>query len=74
MLLDVVLGPVLTVLLLEVEDEGEALLIGEAVQGASQTVHTSCKGEVGIGEGGSNQVGRVRRHITTFVVTKTRLG
>lgn len=39
MFLDAVLGPVFTVLLLELKQEVEAFLIGEAVEGACKAVH-----------------------------------
>lgn len=38
--LDIILGPVVTILFLEVEDEVEALLVREAVQWTSQPIHT----------------------------------
>jgi hypothetical protein len=41
--LDIFFSPVLSKLSLEVEDEAEALLVGESVKGASETVHTGGK-------------------------------
>lgn len=71
-LLDVILGPVLTVLLLEFEDEAQALLVCETVQGASKTVHACGKRKIRVGESRANQVSGVSRHISTFVITKSR--
>lgn len=68
--LNIFLGPVLTELSLKVQDEAKALLVGESVEGASETVHTGSEGKVGVSEGRSNQMGSVSRNITTLVVTK----
>ena len=38
--LDVILGPVLSVLLRETQNEVQALLVGESVQWTGETVHT----------------------------------
>jgi hypothetical protein len=67
--LDVVLGPVLAELFLEGKDEGKAFLVGESVEGTSETVHTSGEGEVGVGEGRADEVGSVSGDIATFVIT-----
>lgn len=67
---DVVLGPAVTVLLLETEDEVEALLVGKTMEGSGQSVHTRREGEVGVGESRSNQVRGMCRDVSTFVITK----
>ena len=67
---NVLSGPSLAVLGLESEQVVEALLVSETVEGTGKTVHTSGEGEVGVGEGGSDQVSGVSRHVTTFVITK----
>jgi hypothetical protein len=71
-LLNVILGPILTVLLLEFKDEAQALLVCETVQRTSETVHTSGKRKIRIGESRADQVSGVSRHITTLVITKSR--
>lgn len=68
-LTDIVLGPGVSVLLDESEDVVEALLVGETVEGSSESVKTSGEGEVGIGESRSDQVGSVGRYVSTFMIT-----
>ena len=52
--------------------EDEDLLVGEAVEGPSQAAHPRTEGEVGVGQGGAHQVGRVGRYVAALVVTESR--
>ena len=69
---DVLSGPAVSVFGLEGEEIVEALLIGEAVKGASQTVHACGEGQVGVREGRANQVSCVRRNVSAFVIAKIK--
>ena len=69
---DVLLGPVVAVLLLESQDEVEALLVGETVQRTSKTIHTGRERQVRVGQSGADQVRRVCRNISTFVITRSK--
>mmetsp|Transcript_26202 Transcript_26202/g.84300 ORF Transcript_26202/g.84300 Transcript_26202/m.84300 type:complete len:345 (+) Transcript_26202:92-1126(+) len=53
---------------LQVQDPAQHLLVGQSVQGASQGVHASSEGEVGVGQRGADQVGGVRGSVATLVV------
>lgn len=66
---DVLLGPFFAELLLEVKDEVEAFLVCKAVERASESIHTSREGKVGIGKRRSDQMSCVRRNVATFVIT-----
>jgi hypothetical protein len=50
-LTDIILGPGLAELILKIEEELEALLVGKTVKGSSKSVHTSREGKVWVGEG-----------------------
>ena len=45
------------------------LLVGQPVEGPGQAAHAGTEGQVGVGEGGANQVGGVGGHVTSLVVT-----
>ena len=45
-------------------------LVSETVEGSSETVQSSSKGEVGVRKGRANQVGSVGRYITSLVVSE----
>mmetsp|Transcript_28966 Transcript_28966/g.38601 ORF Transcript_28966/g.38601 Transcript_28966/m.38601 type:complete len:339 (+) Transcript_28966:583-1599(+) len=68
-LADVFTSPVLAVLLLEVEQVVQALLIGEAMEGAGETVHACREREVGVGESRADEVSGVGRHVATFMIS-----
>lgn len=44
-------------------------LIGQAVQRASETVHGSAEGQIGVRQGAAHQVAGVGADIAAFVVT-----
>ena len=48
---NVSLGPVISELFLELQDEVEALLVSKTVEGTSESVHTSREGEVRVRKG-----------------------
>ena len=69
-LLHLVVGRVQADSLHHLLHEDENLLVGEAVEGPGQAAHSRTEGEVGIGQGRTNQVGGVGRHIPALVVTE----
>ena len=56
------------VLVAELLDPNQNLLIGQAVEGAGQSVHSGGEGQVGVTEGRTNQVSGVGRHVAALVV------
>lgn len=66
--LDVGIGKIVTDNLLHLGEPVEDLLVGETVEGTSETVETSGQREHGGGEGRANQVGGVGRDVTTLVI------
>jgi hypothetical protein len=67
---NVVLSPLVAKAILEVKKELEALLVGKAVQGTSEAVHTSREGQVRVGQGAADEVSSVSAHVATLVITK----
>ncbi len=39
------------------------------MEGTSQSVHPSCEGEIGVGEGATDQVCSMGAHVAAFVVS-----
>eukprot|EP00760_Papus_ankaliazontas_P031622 PhM_4_TR5366/c0_g1_i1/m.29121 len=54
-------------LLHHVEEVGEDLLVGEAVEGAGEAVHGGGQRQVGVGQSGANEDSRVGRDVATLV-------
>lgn len=67
-LLDGLLGDVALQVFLQLEQPLQDLLVGSTVQRTSQTVQTSRERQKWRGQGGTNQVGGVGRHVTTLMV------
>ena len=68
-LLDSLIGSVLTDLGLHLAQPDKDFLVGKTVKGTSETVQGGSKGEEGVGEGGADKFAGVSGNITTFVVT-----
>lgn len=68
-LLDGLIGSVLTDLGLHLAQPDKDFLVGKTVKGTSETVQGGSKGEEGVGEGGADKFAGVSGNITTFVVT-----
>lgn len=65
---DSLLADVVSELLLKIQQPSQAFLVGKTVERSGETVETGGVGEVGVGEGGADQVGGVGGDVTTFVV------
>ena len=66
--LDGSVGSILTDLGLHAADPKEDLLVGESVEGTSESVHGSGVGEERVGEGGSDKVTSVGGNVTSLVI------
>lgn len=55
-------------LLLDIQEPGQTLLVGQAVQGPRQAAEPRSPGVVRIAQGRAHQVGRVRRDVATFMI------
>lgn len=69
-LLDSLVGGLLTDLGLHLLQPDEDLLVGETVEGSSETVEGSGVGEEGVGEGRADQLASVGRDVATFMITE----
>jgi hypothetical protein len=67
-LLDGLVAEVVANGLLHLLEPDEDLLVGQSVQGTSETVQTSSQGEIGGAESRADQVGRVGADVATLVV------
>jgi hypothetical protein len=68
-LLDLLRGRVVADLLLHAEDEAKNLLVGEAVEGPSETGETGRVGEERVRERRSDEVDGVRRDVSSLVIS-----
>lgn len=65
-----VLGEIVAELLLDLLDEKQHLLVGQAVKGTGETVHASSKRKIRVGQRRTDQMHCMRAHISALVVTK----
>jgi len=65
---DIIVGPVISIFVLESENVVQAFLVSKSMKWSRKTIHTSREGEIWIGKSRTNQMSGVSRNVSTFVI------